>query len=186
LDQNITYPPTAGTPTEGILTLQEEDAEDTPNNHLLCTLTTEPSNYEEQITEQEIRQMPVTPKAKLGGIGTAVEALPVQPYKIDQKCTLAPSNNILVDPDANECHSQLKMVTPTTITHQPQSSSPITFKNKTMCNKVSIFASPSFMGENDMPYISFHFISFLVTYLLSHLNRNPFEINHNYFSSTSF
>jgi hypothetical protein len=115
LDQNITYPPTAGTPTEGILTLQEEDAEDTPNNHLLCTLTTEPSNYEEQITEQEIRQMPVTPKAKLGGIGTAVEALPVQPYKIDQKCTLAPSNNILVDPDANECHSQLKMETPTII-----------------------------------------------------------------------
>jgi len=98
LDQNITYPPTAGTPTEGILTLQEEDAEDTPNNHLLCTLTTEPSNYEEQITEQEIRQMPVTPKAKLGGIGT-----------------VAPSNNILVDPDANECHSQLKMETPTII-----------------------------------------------------------------------
>jgi hypothetical protein len=65
--------------------------------------------------------MPVTQKAKLGRIGTAVEVLPVQPYKIDQKCTLTASNNILVDPDANECHSQLKMVTPTTITHQPQS-----------------------------------------------------------------
>jgi hypothetical protein len=41
LDQNITDQPTAGTLTEGMLTLQEKDAEDTPDNHFRRTLTTE-------------------------------------------------------------------------------------------------------------------------------------------------
>jgi hypothetical protein len=75
LDQNITNQPTTGTLTDGILTLQKEDAEDAPNDRLLRTLTTDQSSYEEQ---------PVTQKAKLNGIETAIAALPVQPYKIDR------------------------------------------------------------------------------------------------------
>ena len=76
LDQNITDQPTDGKLTEEILTLQEENADDTPNDRLLRILTTDQSNYEEQ---------PVTQKAKLNRSKTAVAALPVQPYKIDQK-----------------------------------------------------------------------------------------------------
>jgi len=54
--------------------------------------------------------MPVNQTANLDGIKTAVEALPVQPYKMSQKCMLAASNNnILVNPDANE-HGSLKLL----------------------------------------------------------------------------
>jgi hypothetical protein len=103
LDQNIT-----DQPTEDILTLQETDAEDTPDNHLLQTLMTKQSNYTDQTKEQKVKCMPVNQTANLDGIKTAVEALPVQPYKMSQKCMLAAShNNILINPDANE-HGSMK------------------------------------------------------------------------------
>jgi hypothetical protein len=105
LDQNIT-----DQPTEDILTLQETHAEDTPDNHLLQTLMTKQSNYKDQTIEQKVKCMPVNQTANLDGIKTAIEALPVQPYKMSQKCMLAASNdNILVNPDANE-HGSLKLL----------------------------------------------------------------------------
>jgi hypothetical protein len=98
LDQNIT-----DQPTEERLTLQVTDVEDTPDNHLLQTLMTKQFNYTDQTMEQKVKCMPVNQTANLDRINTAVEALPVQPYKMNQKCMLAASNNnILVDPDADK------------------------------------------------------------------------------------